>query len=100
MKLYLGLSAWQKPKDTSQIISSLWKEHNNRSDYIQWIKITGISKLNDNNEGKSESSEIMKFYKRDFFFLTEFFVRHIVRLYAKSTTNWNANFKFLSQFVA
>ena len=45
MKLYHGLPVWQKPKDIfSQIISSLWKGHNNRSDNKQLIKlIMGIS---------------------------------------------------------
>ena len=34
MKLDRGLPVWQKPKDIfSQIISPLWKGHNNRSDF-------------------------------------------------------------------
>ena len=32
MKLNRGLPVWQKPKDISQIISSLWKGNNNRSE--------------------------------------------------------------------
>ena len=46
MKLYRGLSVWQKPKDIfSQIISSLWKEHNKRFGNKQWIKSQAYQSL-------------------------------------------------------